>query len=65
MFIGPSKVKDRSNKDLDFWLCNLGLRTIKRGCSMKSWGEIILVNIQKMADMPINLLINRESLGER
>jgi hypothetical protein len=38
----PQKWKDWSNEDLDFRLCNLGLRTIKRGCSMKSWGEIIL-----------------------
>jgi hypothetical protein len=36
----PQKWKDRSFEDLDFWLCILGLRTIKRGCSMKSWGEI-------------------------
>jgi hypothetical protein len=35
--------KDWSNENLDFWLCNLGLHTIKRGCLMKSWGEIILV----------------------
>jgi hypothetical protein len=34
----PQKWKDRSFKDLDFRF--LGLRTIKRGCSMKSWGEI-------------------------
>jgi hypothetical protein len=36
----PQKWKDRSIEDLDFRLCILGLRTIKRGCSMKSWGEI-------------------------
>jgi hypothetical protein len=36
----PQKWKDRSIKDLDFRLCILGLRTIKRGCSMKSLGEI-------------------------
>jgi hypothetical protein len=40
-FINPSKWKDRSIEDLDFWLCILGLRTIKGGCSMKSWGEIL------------------------
>jgi hypothetical protein len=39
----PQKWKDWSIKDLDFWLCNLGLRTIKRGCLMKRWGEIMLV----------------------
>jgi hypothetical protein len=39
----PQKWKYWSNEDLDFRLCNLGLYTIKRGCSMKSWGEIILV----------------------
>jgi hypothetical protein len=39
-FSTPQKWKDRSIEDLDFWLCILGLRTIKRGCSMKSWGEI-------------------------
>jgi hypothetical protein len=42
-FLAPQKWKDQSNEGLDFRLCNLGLRTIKRGCSMKSWGEIILV----------------------
>jgi hypothetical protein len=36
----PQKWKDQSIEDLDFRLCILGLRTIKRGCSMKSWGEI-------------------------
>jgi hypothetical protein len=36
----PQKLKDQRIEDLDFWLCILGLRTIKRGCSMKSWGEI-------------------------
>jgi hypothetical protein len=40
VFVDPSKWKDRSFEDLDFRLCILGLRTIKRGCSMKSWGEI-------------------------
>jgi hypothetical protein len=34
-------VKISKLEDLDFWLCNLGLRTVKRGCSVKSWGEII------------------------
>jgi hypothetical protein len=37
----PQKWKGRSIEDLDFWLCILRLRTIKRGCSTKSWGEII------------------------
>jgi hypothetical protein len=41
----PQKWKDQSTEDLDFRLCNLGLHTIKRGCSMKSWGEIMLVLI--------------------
>jgi hypothetical protein len=39
----PQKWKDRSNEDLDFWLCNLGFCTIKRDCSMKCLGDIILV----------------------
>jgi hypothetical protein len=39
----PQKWKDRSIEDLDFQLCILGLHTIKRGFSMKSWGEILLV----------------------
>jgi hypothetical protein len=36
----PQKWKDRSIKDLDFRLCILGVHTIKRGWSMKYWGEI-------------------------
>jgi hypothetical protein len=36
----PQKWKDQSIEELNFWLCILGLRTIKRGCLMKSWGEI-------------------------
>jgi hypothetical protein len=39
-FSTPQKWKDRSIEDLDFRLSILGLCTIKRGCSMKSWGEI-------------------------
>jgi hypothetical protein len=41
----PQKWKDQSVKDIHFWLCIFGLCTIKRGCSMKSWGEIILAQI--------------------
>jgi hypothetical protein len=44
MVVDPSKTEKIKTKDLDFWLCNLGIRTIKRGCSLKGLGEIFFLH---------------------
>jgi hypothetical protein len=40
MFVDPSKVKRSKHRRPRFSVVYFRSRTIKRGCSMKSWGEI-------------------------
>jgi hypothetical protein len=51
----PLKMKKIKMKDLYFWLCNLGISTIKRGCSLEGSGEKILAqNHIVPTSLPIN-----------
>jgi hypothetical protein len=60
----PQKWKDRIIEDLDFQLCILGLRTIKRGRSMKSWGEIKSYTILRPFAIWLRELCRNPAVGD-